>query len=266
MVIVNLYPFEETISKKNCTYDQAIENIDIGGPTMLRAAAKNHQRVTVVTDPDDYKIVIDELDKNGETSIELRTKLAKKVFEKISHYDLMIYNYLNKTDEELKSSLPNSLNISLVKNCDLRYGENPHQKAAIYDFKKPKMIGFDYKQLVGKELSYNNLVDAESALACVKQFRKPSCVIVKHANPCGVAESDSLLKAYNYAYKTDPVSAFGGIIAFNKPLDSKLLKKIISQQFVEVILAPGFDNNCIDILKSKPNIRLLLVDKSKNKS
>ena len=262
MVVVNLYPFEKTISKKNCTYNEAIENIDIGGPTMLRAAAKNHQRVTVVTDPNDYDVIIHELNKSGKTSSMLRSQLALKVFKKISHYDAMISEYLEGNRQKSKNDFPEEFNLTLNNKYELRYGENPHQKAAIYDIQTPKLLGFDYKQLAGKELSYNNLVDAESAVACVKQFSKPSCVIVKHANPCGVAESDSLIKSYNYAYDTDPTSAFGGIIAFNKPLDSKLLKKIISQQFVEVILASGFDKECMNIIKSKPNIRLLLVNKS----
>ncbi len=260
MVIVNLYPFEETISKKNCSFEDAIENIDIGGPTMLRAAAKNHQRVTVVTEPEDYKNIINELNSYGETSSKTRLDLATKVFKKISDYDAMIYEYLSAGNLKNKSIFPDNLKIEMSKKNKLRYGENPHQKAAIYDIKSPRMNGFDYKQLAGKELSYNNLVDTESALACVKQFNKPSCVIVKHANPCGVAESDSLLKSYSYAYKTDPVSAFGGIIAFNKKLSSKLLTKILSQQFVEVIVAPDFDKKCIDIIKSKPNIRLLRIE------
>ena len=259
MVIVNLYPFEKTILKKNSTFDDAIENIDIGGPTMLRAAAKNHQRVTVITEPEDYKNVINELKLNGETTLKTRLALAKKVFNKVSKYDAMILRYLNRQNTESKDIFPDSLNLELNNKIELRYGENPHQKASIYDIENSLVSGFNYEQLAGKELSYNNLVDTESALSCVKQFKKPSCVIVKHANPCGVAESDSLLKSYNFAYKTDPVSAFGGIIAFNKRLDSKLLKKIISQQFVEVIVAPEFDKGCIDLIKLKPNIRLLRI-------
>ena len=262
MVVVNLYPFEKTISKKNCTYNEAIENIDIGGPTMLRAAAKNHQRVTVVTDPDDYNIITNELDKFGETSASLRSQLALKVFKKISHYDAIICEYLDDSKQKSNDILPLEFKMILDNKYELRYGENPHQKSALYDIRSPRLQGFNYEQLAGKELSYNNLVDAESAVACVRQFIKPSCVIVKHANPCGVAESDSLTKSYNYAYKTDPTSAFGGIIAFNRSLNSKLLKKIISQQFVEVILASGFDKECVKIIKSKPNIRLLLIKNS----
>ena len=259
MVIVNLYPFVKTILKKNCTFEDAIENIDIGGPTMLRAAAKNHQRDTVVTEPEDYKNVINELNLNGETTLKTRLELAKKVFSKVANYDSMILKYLNKKDIEPTNIFPDSLNLKLNNKVQLRYGENPHQRASIYNIENSLMSGFNYEQLSGKELSYNNLVDTESALSCVKQFKKPSCVIVKHANPCGVAESNSLLKSYNFAYKTDPISAFGGIIAFNKKLDSKLVKKIISQQFVEVIVAPEFDKGCIKLLKMKPNIRLLRI-------
>lgn len=259
IVAVNLYPFEQAISKKNCTYENAIENIDIGGPTMLRAAAKNHQRVTVVTDPSDYMKIIDELVNNGKTNSSTRLELAKKVFNKISQYDAMIFDYL---DHQTKPStlFSEELVIKLSKKNELRYGENPHQKAAIYDIKNSSISGFDYEQLAGKELSYNNLVDTESALSCVKQFKKPSCVIVKHANPCGVAETDKLSKSYDFAYKTDPTSAFGGIIAFNKKVDSKLVRKIISQQFVEVIAAPDFDRECINLMKIKPNIRLLRIN------
>ncbi len=259
IVVVNLYPFEKTISKKNCLFEDAIENIDIGGPTMLRAAAKNHQRVTVVTEPEDYKRIINELSTHGETSHKTRLTLAKKVFKKISDYDLKISNYLSRSDDNDQSTFPHNLNLLLSKKHELRYGENPHQKSAIYDIQNPEMSGFDYKQLAGKDLSYNNLVDTESALACVRQFIKPACVIVKHANPCGVAESADLMRSYNLAYKTDPISAFGGIIAFNKKLNSLLLKKIISQQFVEVIIAPEFDKLCMDIIKAKPKIRLLKI-------
>ena len=259
IVAVNLYPFEQAISKKNCTFENAIENIDIGGPTMLRAAAKNHQRVTVVTDPSDYMKIIDELVNNGKTNSSTRLELAKKVFNKISQYDAMIFDYL---DHQTKPStlFSEELVIKLSKENELRYGENPHQKAAIYNIKNSSISGFDYEQLAGKELSYNNLVDTESALSCVKQFKKPSCVIVKHANPCGVAETDKLSKSYDFAYKTDPTSAFGGIIAFNKKVDSKLVRKIISQQFVEVIAAPDFDRECINLMKIKPNIRLLRIN------
>ena len=261
IVAVNLYPFESTISKANCKFEDAIENIDIGGPTMLRAAAKNHERVTVITDPKDYKDVIKEIDVNNQTSIMMRRKLAIKVFQKISEYDSIIYHYLTDQEDSEKSTLPLKINITLEKINDLRYGENPHQSASLYNIKFPKVDGFNFKQLAGKDLSYNNLVDIESALSCVNQFNDPSCVIVKHANPCGVSEAKNIMAAYNNAYATDPISAFGGIIAFNKTVDEKVLKKIIKQQFVEVIVAPAYSNKCLEAIKSKPNIRLLTVDK-----
>jgi len=257
IVIVNLYPFEKTISKSSCTYEDAIENIDIGGPAMLRAAAKNHNRVTVITDPNDYTKVIEEIRKNNKTTISLRRYLAHKVFKQTSVYDAAIRNYLYQKNE--KTDMIDDFSLVFEKESNLRYGENPHQKAALYEIKSPKFTGFDYIQVSGKELSYNNIVDSESALSCVKQFKKPACVIVKHANPCGVAEGKNINDAYNSAYKTDPISAFGGIIAFNKKLDDKLLSKILSRQFVEVIIAPSYEKNCLTVLKSKPNVRLLSI-------
>ena len=259
MVIVNLYPFEKVISKKNCKFSDAIENIDIGGPTMLRAAAKNHNRVTVITDPNDYQTVISEIKSKGSTTKSLRYKLALKVFSLISKYDSAITNYLIENSKTKENLMPTELNIVLEKENNLRYGENPHQNAALYNIKSPKFLGFNFKQLAGKELSFNNLVDSESASSCVQQFVKPACVIVKHANPCGVSESTSLLKAYNEAYTTDPTSAFGGIVAFNKKLDHKLLKKILFQQFVEVIIAPDVTKECLSVIKTKPNVRLIVI-------
>ena len=261
IVIVNLYPFEKVILKPKCKLADAIENIDIGGPTMLRAAAKNYKRVTVITDPLDYDDVIKEIEKFGNTKEKTRFYLAQKVFSKTSIYDQTITNYLQQKDKSSVSALPDSFNINLEMKQILRYGENPHQKGKLYKIKSPSFCGFDFNQVSGKELSYNNIVDAESAYSCVQQFTKPACVIVKHANPCGVCENVSLSKAYDYAYKTDPTSAFGGIIAFNKSLDDKLLQKIISRQFVEVIIAPKVTNNCLKIMKAKPNIRLLIIDK-----
>ena len=259
MVVVNLYPFKETIAS-GCSFEEAIEKIDIGGPTMIRAAAKNFKDVAVISDPNDYSRLMDEWNSQGGISYTFRKELSQKVFQLMTEYNASIAYYL-------KDISSNAHQYNFEKSESLRYGENPHQTADLLTFSNLKHKNIANADVIqGKELSYNNIVDADAAWECVRAFDEPACVIVKHANPCGVAESDNLLKAYNYAYKTDPVSAFGGIIAFNKPLDSKLLKKIISQQFVEVILAPGFDNNCIDILKSKPNIRLLLVDKSKNKS
>ena len=256
MVVVNLYPFKKIIQKKGSTFKDAIENIDIGGPTMLRAAAKNHARVTVVTDPEDYDGIINEIQKNNNTLPKTRLGLAIKVFKKISNYDSIIFNFLNKD----KQHFPDTLDLNLEKLNDLRYGENPHQAAALYQIKGPNYNGFNFRQLSGKKLSFNNLVDAESSLACVKQFKEPSCVIVKHANPCGVAECKNIMSAYSNAYKTDPTSAFGGIIAFNRPVEKKLLKKILDQQFVEVIIAPKFMDSCLDFIKIKPNIRLLEID------
>ena len=258
IVVVNLYPFEETINKATCSYSNAIENIDIGGPTMLRAAAKNHNRVTVLTDPADYGIVINEIKTNKKTSLKLRKYLAYKVFRHTSNYDASIRNYLSHINEN--SNAIKDFSLVLEKENDLRYGENPHQKASLFEIKSPKFNGFDYNQISGKELSFNNIVDTDSALSCVKQFSKPACVIVKHANPCGVAESLNIEDAYNHAFKTDPTSAFGGIIAFNKKLKSKLLSKILSKQFVEVIVVPSFEKGCIDVLRTKPNVRLLSVN------
>ncbi len=264
IVIVNLYPFEQTIQKKGCTFDEAIENIDIGGPTLLRASAKNHKRVTVITDPNDYDTVLKEIEELGEVSKKTKLMLATKVFKDISKYDQMISSYLGNTISKDKSVMEETLHIEANEYKKLRYGENPHQKAKLYDVRKPNLASFNYKQLTGKELSFNNLVDTESAFSCVEQFSAPSCVIVKHANPCGAASGKDLLQAYKFAYLTDPTSAFGGIITFNKKVNHKLIKKIIDQQFVEVIAAPEFDNKVLDVLKVKPNIRALKI-KLKNK-
>ena len=263
MVIVNLYPFEKTISQKNCTYSKAIENIDIGGPTLLRASAKNHERVTVLTEPEDYQKVVNEIEENGSITKTMKRELAAKAFLKVSKYDSMIANYLseNKNNANL---LSNSINIVSDEIEVLRYGENPHQKAKLFEVSSPELAAFDYIQLSGKQISFNNLVDTESAYSCVEQFKEPSCVIVKHANPCGVASGTSLDDAYKKAYKTDPTSAFGGIIAFNKKMSSSLIKKIINKQFVEVIAAPAFDNKASEIIKVKPNVRLLKIKLKKN--
>ena len=263
MVIVNLYPFEKTISQKNCTYSKAIENIDIGGPTLLRASAKNHERVTVLTEPEDYQKVMNEIEENGSITKTMKRELAAKAFLKVSKYDSMIANYLseNKNNTNL---LSNRINIVSDEIEVLRYGENPHQKAKLFEVSSPELAAFDYIQLSGKQISFNNLVDTESAYSCVEQFKEPSCVIVKHANPCGVASGTSLDDAYKKAYKTDPTSAFGGIIAFNKKISGSLIKKIINKQFVEVIAAPAFDNKASEIIKVKPNVRLLKIKLKKN--
>ena len=238
VVIVNLYPFEKTISNRGCTFSNAIENIDIGGPTLLRASAKNHDRVTVLTDPSDYGLVLEELAKNGKVRPSTRLKLAAKVFSKVSKYDSLISSYLNSKSTKDEGFMQEEISINAQELDKLRYGENPHQKAKLYKVSKPSLAAFDYNQLSGKALSFNNLVDTESAYSCVEQFSRPSCVIVKHANPCGAACADDLKQAYNYAYKTDPTSAFGGIIVFNKKPSSILIKKIIEKQFVELIAAP----------------------------
>ena len=263
IVIVNLYPFEKTISAKNCTFSEAIENIDVGGPTLLRASAKNHERVTVLTEPEDYEKVIKQIEENGSTTKSMRQELASKAFLKISKYDSMIANYL--LDNKNKNSLlSKSIHLEANELEELRYGENPHQKAKLYEVTSPELSSFEFTQLCGKKISFNNLVDTESAYSCVEQFKDPTCVIVKHANPCGVASAKSIDEAYKKAYKTDPTSAFGGIIAFNKKMNSALIKNIINKQFVEVIAAPGFDSKALDVMKAKPNVRLLQIKLKKN--
>lgn len=257
MVVVNLYPFEQTIAKPNCSFDEAIENIDIGGPTMLRAAAKNHADVAVVVNPTDYANIITELKDTGSSlSQTTRFKLALACFEHTAQYDTAIASYLNKVNNML---FPDTLNLQFHLDSTLRYGENPHQQAAFYREKNPASGTIAAaKQLQGKELSYNNIADADAALECVKSFSsKPTCVIVKHANPCGVAEADTLLAAYDKAYSTDPTSAFGGIIAFNQELDDTTAGTIIQRQFVEVIIAPKISLTAQTLLQTKANIRVL---------
>ena len=265
VVVVNLYPFEKTISKRGCSFKDAIENIDIGGPTLLRASAKNHQRVTVLSDPSDYSAVLDEIDQNGSVKASTRLDLAAKVFLKVSKYDALISSYLTQNSKNFNNIMEDKLSIHAHELEKLRYGENPHQKAKLYQVNEPNFESFDYQQLSGKKLSFNNLVDTESAFSCVEQFARPSCVIVKHANPCGAASSNNLEKAYDSAYKTDPTSAFGGIITFNKKVDSKLISKIIKRQFVEVIAAPSFDKRCLSIIQGKPNIRMLQIKIKRSK-
>ena len=254
LVVVNLYPFQETVSRPDCSIEEAIENIDIGGPAMLRSSAKNHASVTVVVDSADYQSVLDELNTSGDTSLQTRKKLALKAFEHTAQYDGAIANYLGRED----NGFPNTLNLQFIKSQTMRYGENPHQKAAFYKETKVNEASVSSsKQIQGKELSFNNLADADAALECVRNFNDPSCVIVKHANPCGVATRDTILAAYLDAYKTDPTSAFGGIIAFNRELDKQTVQSIIEQQFVEVIIAPSLSNDAISALSNKENIRVL---------
>jgi phosphoribosylaminoimidazolecarboxamide formyltransferase/IMP cyclohydrolase len=257
MVVVNLYPFEATIAKPDCDFETAIENIDIGGPTMIRAAAKNHADVAIVVNPADYAEILNELnEKNGELSSATRFNLALKSFEHTARYDTAIATYLGGLN---KIQFPETLNLQFYQQQTLRYGENPHQNAAFYVEKNPAVGTISSaKQLQGKELSYNNIADADAALECVKSFsEKPTCVIVKHANPCGVAESDDLLTAYDLAYKTDSTSAFGGIIAFNRELDEKTAAEIVARQFVEVIIAPKVSESAKTVLATKQNVRVL---------
>jgi phosphoribosylaminoimidazolecarboxamide formyltransferase/IMP cyclohydrolase len=255
LVVVNLYPFQETVSRPDCSIEEAIENIDIGGPAMLRSSAKNHASVTVVVDSADYQSVLDELNTSGDTSLQTRKKLALKAFEHTAQYDGAIANYLGRED----NGFSNTLNLQFFKSQTMRYGENPHQKAAFYKETKVNEASVSSsKQIQGKELSFNNLADADAALECVRNFNDPSCVIVKHANPCGVATRDTILAAYLDAYKTDPTSAFGGIIAFNRELDKQTVQSIIDQQFVEVIIAPSLSNDAISVLSNKENIRVLV--------
>ena len=254
LVVVNLYPFESTVARPGCTLEDAIENIDIGGPTMLRAAAKNHGAVAAVVDPADYPGVLEELRK-GALSDETRFALAKKVFAHTAAYDGAIANYLTGQNAQY----PDALNLHFTKLQDLRYGENPHQSAAFYRDARPvpgALAG--YRQLQGKELSYNNIADADAAWECVKQFDQPACVIVKHANPCGVAVAASPRDAYSKAFKTDPVSAFGGILAFNRPLD-RAAAEAIGQQFAEVIIAPQVEPEATRFFATKANLRVLEV-------
>ena len=255
LVVVNLYPFQSTIDDPDCSIEDAIENIDIGGPAMLRSSAKNYLSVTVVVDCKDYQLILNELNDNNDTSLETRRKLALKTFEHTAQYDGAIANYLGQEED----GFSNTLNLQFVKSQTMRYGENPHQNAAFYkEIKSNKACIPSSKQIQGKPLSFNNLADADAALECVRNFDNPSCVIVKHANPCGVATRESILSAYQHAYKTDPTSAFGGIIAFNRELDKKTARSIIDKQFVEVIIAPSVNNDAQMVLSDKENIRVLV--------
>ena len=263
MVVVNLYPFAQTIARDDCNLGMAIENIDIGGPTMLRSAAKNHAAVTVVVNADDYQRVLNEMEQNnGEVTQASRFDLAVKTFEHTAHYDGAIANYLGTygegSDNDERSTFPRTFNTQYSKTQEMRYGENPHQKAAFYvETNTQEACVATAVQMQGKELSFNNIGDTDAALECVKQFEEPACVIVKHANPCGVAVDRDILNAYDRAYATDPESAFGGIIAFNQILDAETAKTIVDRQFVEVIIAPEVDAEALEIVKAKKNIRLL---------
>jgi phosphoribosylaminoimidazolecarboxamide formyltransferase/IMP cyclohydrolase len=260
LLVVNLYPFEKTTATPDCTMDDAIENIDIGGPAMLRAASKNHEHVVAIVDPADYAPLLEALRDDGGTTIGFRRRLAAKVFAHTAHYDGMVANWLGARDvHDQVDQFPPTLHLDFTRKSVLRYGENPHQNAALYlDNSRSAGTVAKARILAGKELSYNNLADADAALECVKAFEKtPACVIVKHANPCGVAIGSSSLDAYEKAFATDPVSAFGGIIAFNHPLDEKTARAIVENQFVEVVLAPEVDDAALAAFSSKPNVRVL---------
>ena len=255
LLAVNLYPFEETIAREDATIDDAIENIDIGGPAMIRAASKNHDGVAVVVDPEDYDSVIESIQKD-DLSLETRRRLAAKAYAHTANYDTAIAKYLSASlaDEPLGDRILYSGR--LVER--MRYGENPHQDAAFYiDQQATPGSLATARQLQGKALSYNNIADSDAALECVRQFEAPACVIVKHANPCGVAVADDILGAYEKAFRTDPTSAFGGIIAFNRPLDATTAKSIIDKQFVEVIVAPEIAADAAAVLSEKKNVRVL---------
>jgi len=261
LVVVNLYPFQQTVARGDCTLDDAVENIDIGGPAMVRAAAKNHGGVAVVTDAADYAGILAELQaKGGALSAATRLALAKRAFAHTAAYDAAIANYLTSLDADRRPTLfPDRLTLQWEKVQEMRYGENPHQRAAFYRDLEPAAGSLArYRQLQGKELSYNNIADADAAWECVQSFERTACVIVKHANPCGVAEGPDPLSAYGRAFKTDPTSAFGGIIAFNRPLDGAAAAAV-AKQFVEVVIAPEFDAEARAALAGKENVRVLAV-------
>ncbi len=260
MVVVNLYPFEQTVAREDCTLEEAVENIDIGGPTMVRAAAKNHAFVNIIVNAGDYPAVLEELKENqGATTLATRFDLAIKAYEHTAAYDSAIANYFGRRVPGGSDEFPRTVNLNFTKQSDLRYGENPHQKSAFYVENNQSGASISSaRQLQGKELSFNNIADTDAALETVKLFDLPACVIVKHANPCGVAQANSLLEAYEHAYATDPESAFGGIIAFNQALDVTTAKTIIDRQFVEVIIAPAIQNGVEEVVAAKKNVRLLV--------
>lgn len=270
LLVVNLYPFEQTVAQPNCQRADAIENIDIGGPAMLRAAAKNYSGVGVATDPSQYAEVIEAVTSAGGLTDTQRFTLAVAAFNHVARYDAAISHYLSAQHADTTSEpalFPDQLNHTYEKVADLRYGENPHQSAAFYRHPNAPAGAFaNYHTHQGKALSYNNLADADAAWSCVSAFAAPACVIVKHANPCGVATAANLLDAYEAAFSTDPTSAFGGIIAFNQPLDAVTVERIIEQQFVEVILAPGFAPEALAASACKANVRVLEIAAGEERS
>ncbi|MDI3481740.1 MAG: phosphoribosylaminoimidazolecarboxamide formyltransferase / cyclohydrolase [Tepidanaerobacteraceae bacterium] len=274
LVAINLYPFKETVRKPGVTFEEAIENIDIGGPSMLRSAAKNHRDVVVICDPNDYSVVLEFLKSKGDVDQNYRRKLALKVFEHTAHYDAVISDYLRKAEDQENGEeaagegieFPENLTLAFEKVQDLRYGENPHQKAAFY--REIGNIGGTLagaKQLHGKELSFNNINDADAALKTVMEFDMPAVVGVKHTNPCGVACGKDIYEAYLKAYSADPVSIFGGIVALNRPVNRAVAEEMI-KIFLEIVIAPGYDPDALEVLKSKKNLRLLEIDMSKAKA
>lgn len=275
MVVVNLYPFAQTVAREGCSREDAVENIDIGGPTMVRSAAKNHKDVAIVVSSGDYEAIIAEMDahENG-LKLETRFDLAIKAFEHTAAYDSMIANYFGSLvpayhgdRNQPAGRFPRTLNLNFIKKQDMRYGENSHQDAAFYiEENITEASVATARQVQGKALSYNNIADTDAALECVKEFSEPACVIVKHANPCGVATGDSLLAAYERAYQTDPTSAFGGIIAFNRELDEATAQAIISRQFVEVIIAPAVSEAALKITAAKQNVRVLICGQWQNRT
>lgn len=275
MVVVNLYPFAQTVAREGCSLEDAVENIDIGGPTMVRSAAKNHKDVAIVVSSGDYDAIIAEMDahENG-LKLETRFDLAIKAFEHTAAYDSMIANYFGSLvpayhgdRNQPAGRFPRTLNLNFIKKQDMRYGENSHQDAAFYiEENITEASVATARQVQGKALSYNNIADTDAALECVKEFSEPACVIVKHANPCGVATGDSLLAAYERAYQTDPTSAFGGIIAFNRELDEATTQAIISRQFVEVIIAPAVSEAALKITAAKQNVRVLICGQWQNRT
>ena len=259
LLVVNLYPFEQTVARCDCTLDEAIENIDIGGPAMVRSAAKNWRDVAVLTEASQYVAFLDEWQRDGGVGETTRFQLAVAAFNHIANYDGAISDYLSSLQPDgTRAPFPAQVNGRFVKIMDLRYGENPHQQAAFYRdlYPAPGTLA-TFRQLQGKELSYNNIGDADAAWECVRQFDVPACVIVKHANPCGVAVADSIGAAYDRAYATDPTSAFGGIIAFNRPLDAVTAKAIVERQFVEVIIAPSVPESALAVTRTKSNVRVI---------
>jgi phosphoribosylaminoimidazolecarboxamide formyltransferase/IMP cyclohydrolase len=260
LLAVNLYPFAATIARPGSTFDDAIENIDIGGPAMVRASAKNHDHVTVIVDPLDYGTVLAELEQHeGTVSAETRLRLATKAFAHTAQYDAAVASYLDSRVRGAETSFPEWLALHYRKRMDLRYGENPHQQAAFYLSQQPHGASVGTaSQLQGKDLSYNNLADADTAFECVRQFDQPACVIVKHANPCGVSVAAGLLAAYDLAYRTDPTSAFGGIIAFNRELDAATAHALLERQFVEVLVVPALSAEAREACAGKENVRVLV--------